>query len=202
MAADLKRFIVDIIAKETGSERVNVLGHSMGGKAAALFALHSETQSHVNKLIIEDIAPHRSSQSSEIIGFVKALQALDLSKPRSAILTDLEAVIPAPSIRQFLLTNLVLDPADSSKYVWKINLKGVENSIDHIFSFKVETGEFKNPTLFVYGGKTDHVSERDFEPIRALFPRVKFECIADAGHWVHADQPHKFIDIVNRFLSS
>ncbi|MEI9962505.1 MAG: hypothetical protein WDM76_15720 [Limisphaerales bacterium] len=36
--------------------------------------------------------------------------------------------------------------------------------------------------------------------IRELFPQSKIQSIAEAGHWIHADKPAEFLQIVLNFL--
>lgn len=36
----------------------------------------------------------------------------------------------------------------------------------------------------------------DHDEIRKLFPTATFSYIEDAGHWLHADQPYKFLEAV------
>ncbi|KAI6207992.1 AB hydrolase-1 domain-containing protein [Aphelenchoides besseyi] len=201
MAADLANFIRETVRAETGHEKIDLLGHSMGGKAAAYFALQPTTQRFLNKLIIEDVAPHRGSSRKLFLGYVEALQQLDLTKPRREILTDLEAVVPDLSVRQFLLTNLIADSANRNHFKWKINLKGVGRSLDHVLNFRVESGSFSGPCLYVYGQKSDFVRNSDLTEIRNFFPNAQIEGIANAGHWLHAEQPSEFVDICVKFLS-
>ena len=46
---------------------------------------------------------------------------------------------------------------------------------------------------------TNQLSNSGF--IKQLFPEAKIETIAGAGHWVHAEQTEKFIEVVREFLS-
>lgn len=113
------------------------------------FAVQSSKQHLINKLIVEDVSPTRGSSPSLFLGYVEALQRLDLNKPRRDILPDLEEVVPDLKVRQFLLTNLVVDPSGSNRFKWKINLVGVGKSLQHVIGFKLESGKFDGPTLFV-----------------------------------------------------
>src|SRR5258708_16035598 len=70
MAEDLKDFLVD---QKLGA--VNLLGHSMGGKTAMLFALTNPES--VQKLIVVDIAPRAYSERHREIP--SALASMDLS---------------------------------------------------------------------------------------------------------------------------
>jgi len=41
-----------------------------------------------------------------------------------------------------------------------------------------------------------------YPEILRLFPNSAIEHIASAGHWVHTEKPHEFLDIVLQFLRS
>ena len=36
--------------------------------------------------------------------------------------------------------------------------------------------------------------------INSLFPNATLEMVEGAGHWVHADKPHDFLNIVKQFI--
>ncbi len=59
---------------------------------------------------------------------------------------------------------------------------------------------FEGPTLLLRGGKSDYVTDEDGDAMGGLFPALKFETIAKAGHWVHAEAPDTFYEIASRFL--
>jgi pimeloyl-ACP methyl ester carboxylesterase len=153
----------------------------------------------INKLIVEDVNPTKGSSLSLFHGYIQALQGLDLNKPRREILPDLEAVVTDLKVRQFLLTNLIADPSGPNRFKWKINLAGIENSLQHILGFKIESGNFDGPSLFIYGTKSDFVVEKDKPSIMQFFPNVTFQSL-DTGHWLHAEDPLGFSNAVVEFL--
>ena len=40
----------------------------------------------------------------------------------------------------------------------------------------------------------------DLDLIKSLFPAVQIEVIQGAGHFIHAEKPLEFVDIVNDFV--
>ena len=56
-------------------------------------------------------------------------------------------------------------------------------------------------TLFAVGAKSDYVQPDHHATIRQLFPEASILMIADAGHWLHAEKPAEFFDLVSRFLT-
>ena len=59
---------------------------------------------------------------------------------------------------------------------------------------------FLKPALFIRGGRSNYVNPEDEPLIRALFPQVEFQTIAEAGHWLHADAPEEFLRRLLAFL--
>jgi pimeloyl-ACP methyl ester carboxylesterase len=63
------------------------------------------------------------------------------------------------------------------------------------------TGQpFRGPTLFITGGQSRYVQDKDKPLIRELFPFHEHVVLPEAGHWLHAEQPDAFYREVNAFL--
>ena len=61
---------------------------------------------------------------------------------------------------------------------------------------------YRGPALFVAGGRSDYLVPR-FEPrLRRFFPNARIARVAGAGHWLHAERPQAFLDIVEPFLAA
>src|SRR4051794_1415183 len=195
MADDVRTYIED-----NGLGQASVLGHSMGGKAAMTLALlHPEL---VDKLIVADIAP--IAYRHTMISYVDAMRAVDLStvKRRGEVDAQLATAVPEAPIRSFLLQNLV---AENGTFSWRINLAALAERMDAIPGFP--TGDFAGrtfdkPTLFVAGERSDYVRQSHHDEIHRLFPKARIEIIAGAGHWLHAEQPDRFVDSVLGFLDA
>ena len=59
---------------------------------------------------------------------------------------------------------------------------------------------YEGPTLFLRGAQSSYIKDKDASLIYRLFPKARFATLADAGHWLHADQPQAFIAHVSSFL--
>ena len=55
-------------------------------------------------------------------------------------------------------------------------------------------------SLFLTGGLSNYVRKEDTASIEHLFPAAQIVEIADAGHWVHAQQPAAFVAELTAFL--
>ncbi len=187
MAGDL----AEVIAANGGA--MDVMGHSMGGKAAMMLALaHPE---RVNRLIVADIAPvpytHQQSHN------IEAMRAVDLSaiKSRSDAGAQLEPRLEDPALAAFFLQSL-----DVAGKRWRLNLDTLDREMPKILSFPQIEAQFDKPVLFLSGGESQYVSAEHRPRIKALFPQARFMKIPGAGHWLHAEKPREFEAAVRGWL--
>lgn len=189
MVADLLRFI-----NERGLATASLLGHSMGGKVAMWLALTNPDR--VNKLIVADIAPvsYQHSFDNTVLA-LRELPLADISNRKQAE-TLLAERIPELSYRQFLLQNLVLI---DGKYCWRVDLDIFQRMAHHIAAFPdaAHIAPFAGDALFIAGSDSDFVQP---EAINLLFPDAALSTIADAGHWLHVQQPDAFTALVEKYL--
>ncbi len=193
MASDVMEFM-----NQQNIRTASVLGHSMGGKTAALMALLYPDV--INKLIVVDIAPRSYRDRNDQI--FSALHSVDITAYsfRKDIDAALSAKIADAGLRQFLMKNLGRD--QSGRFTWKMNLEVIEKNYDRINEELPRDKRFDKPTLFLRGERSDHIQERDIPIIRQLFPAAQIMTIKNAGHWVHADAPEKFYSLVLEFLTA
>jgi len=190
---DMAEDLANVIAQNGG--QADVLGHSMGGKAAMVLALGCPER--VRKLVVADIAPVAYSHDQN--DKIAAMQAVDLTKVarRRDAEDQLLSTIPDPQLRAFLLQSLSLT---GNIPQWKLNLETLARDMPKILSFPKMTQHFDAPVLFLRGDRSDYLRDNALGPIRKLFPTACIETIANAGHWLHAEQPRAFEDALRRFL--
>lgn len=177
-----------------------VVGHSMGGKAAMMLAL--DRPDLVERLVVVDIAPAPTA-SGGLTPYVEAMRAADLARAerRSDVDAMLKDAVPDPNIRAFLLTNLTSGPDGLS---WSPNLEVLAARMDGIEDFPDtdDATPYEGQTLFIAGGKSDYIGPQHQAEIERLFPRAEIETIPEAGHWVHAEAPKPFMELVAGFLTA
>ncbi|MEM7669225.1 MAG: alpha/beta fold hydrolase [Pseudomonadota bacterium] len=196
--ADLAADLAETIDHLFGGPAV-VLGHSMGGKA--VMALSLTRPDLVSALIVADIAPVPYDHSHA--GYIDAMLSVDLAhvSRRSDADPALAEHIPEPSLRSFLLQNLVME---GGRARWRLNLHALRASLPDLMGWPGEWPEpvYDGPTLFVNGRASDYVTPDMHPRIRATFPDVAFETLDNAGHWLHAEQPAAFNSAVVGMLDS
>jgi esterase len=62
--------------------------------------------------------------------------------------------------------------------------------------------QVETTTLFIRGEKSDYILDEDWDDILKIFPNAKLETIANAGHWVQAEQPKVFMEHLLGFLKA
>jgi pimeloyl-ACP methyl ester carboxylesterase len=191
LSDDLHKLVVSLKL-----EKFILLGHSMGGKVAMKFA--SMFPEKLLKLIVVDIAPKFYKRHHDDI--LNGLNSLELDKLESRQQADqaLSKYIPEIGVRQFLLKNLYRK--ESNEFDWRINLKVLTDKIDNIGEQLDEKVSINVPTLFIRGGKSRYIKDEDEKLISKLFTNYKIIAIPNAGHWVQAEKPQEFLEVVNSFI--
>jgi pimeloyl-ACP methyl ester carboxylesterase len=189
LAADL----AEVIAAHGG--QMDVIGHSMGGKAAMMLALsHPEA---VRRLVVADIAPVPYGHTQ--IHYIHAMKSLDLNtierRPEAAAQLAQAGVDPA--LQSFFTQSL-----DLPNRRWKLNLDVLADQMPNIMSFPETTQSWQGSALFLSGAESDYVLAEHRDLIRARFPAARFAKLPGAGHWLHAEKPREFEAAVRVFLNS
>ena len=179
-------------------EDVILLGHSMGGKTAMQLAVNQAE--NISKLIVADISPRfYPIHHHEIISGLKKLK-LEGLKTRGQADRELSNYISEIGVRQFLLKNLYWK--DKNQFAFRFNLEAIANNIENVGQALGENDVYEKKTLFIAGENSSYIREEDEELILRHFPKSEIETISNAGHWLHAEQPDIFFDLVMRFTLS
>jgi esterase len=192
LADDLAKVILSL------GGRVDLLGHSMGGKAAMQLAL---TQSAlVRRLVVADIAP--VAYSHDQTGHIQTMRGLDLTNLHSRAEADqrLSALVEDAGMRAFFLQSLDLKAEGGPR--WRLNFDVLEAEMPKIVGWPGTGGGFEGPTLFLTGADSHYVQPEYREAIRAQFPKARFAKLIGAGHWLHAEKPREFEEAVRVFLTA
>ena len=175
--------------------KANIVGHSMGGKTAMQIALSYPER--VNKLLVSDIAPvkyeHRHSKIFEGLNAIN-LDQIETRGQAEQILKDYE---DDAGIRLFLLTNLVRN--DDGGFKWRLNLAALEQHYDYIADAP-QGINYDGETLFIRGELSDYIQDQYVPEIFEIFTNAKIETIVDGGHWLHAQKPKEFSDLLMNFF--
>ncbi|KGL61685.1 alpha/beta hydrolase family protein [Polaribacter sp. Hel1_85] len=177
-------------------EKIYLIGHSMGGKTAMLFAVTYPEL--VEKLIIVDISPRMYQPHHNAI--LAGLNSIDFSIQNTRTLVDkkLAELIPDFGIRQFLLKNVYWK--EKGQLAYRFNLESLTDNNPEVGEALPPFTVFENKTLFLKGSKSDYITQNEEPIIEAHFPNSKIVEIKNAGHWLHAENPKQFYSEVCEFL--
>jgi esterase len=177
-----------------------ILGHSMGGKVAMRYTL--ENPDKVSRLVVVDTSLRTYISFNYHLKMIEAMQSADLGRLRSRkkVEADLLQKISDWRMVQFLMKNLYWKEKDL--LAWRPNLKIISDHIEDLYGGIFYSTRFENPALFIRGGKSDYVLEEDYPAIHQSFPEAIIKTVENGTHWVQADEPGEFYQMLLEFLKS
>jgi pimeloyl-ACP methyl ester carboxylesterase len=202
MVDDLFHFFNDHHLK-----KATILGHSMGGKLAMMFA--AEYPELIAGLIVADITPKNYNSENKpfktvlqhelILGLMEELNLVAVTS-RKEIDYFLSEKLKDSTLRQFLLKNIHRNK--EGYFEWRINVPVLRHALNSITSevnkdwFADRQPILNYPVTFIRGLNSDYITDQDIPAIRDIYPEARIIDIPDAGHWLHAEQPEKFIEVM------
>ena len=192
MAGDVRKFIDD-----NGLQQPALMGHSMGGKTAMALALaHPDA---IGALVVVDIAP--VAYSDTMLGFAEAMRTPEVlaAATRTEVQRRLAQRLPDPAVAPFLMQNLVVD---NDHFDWRINLAAITRAMNDLSDFPpaLHALRFPRHVTAIVGERSQYVPNHDAAAFAPMFPHTRVDVIADAGHWVHADQLRPFVAAARKAL--
>jgi esterase len=177
-------------------QNVALVGHSLGGKVA--MELAQQQPGRIRALIVADIAP-----VSYPPGHIDEFAALNaVAQAKCASRTDAREImsryVHEDAVVQFLAKNL--GRCEDGSYGWKFNVAGILASYDAIRAGIELRQPYEAPVLFIKGGDSNYIRDSHRQSITQLFPAATLKVIPGCGHWLHAQQPRLFNNLVKRFL--
>jgi len=192
MAEDLKQYC-DL----NNLKDITLLGHSMGGKTAMLFA--TKYPNLVHKLLVADISPRFYPVHHDTI--LKGLESLDFETLSSRGDADEQMAnyVTDFGTRQFLLKNLYWK--EKGKLGLRINLEVLTVHVGEVGEALPAQAKFDKDTLFLRGDKSEYIGPQDEALINVHFTNASIITISNAGHWLHAENPEDFYNAVVNFIN-
>lgn len=186
-----------LILNELGWDRVNLVGHSMGGRNAIVFA--AQHPDRVEKLVIEDIGLDGSeeniSKMENILGRVPT-PFHDKRMAKETILAAFEDQVLA----QYLYSNIT--EVSAGVYDWRFSREAILASVREGRSrdFWPEWKAIRSEGLLIRGDRSDELDQGTYERMLSANSNFRGVVVESAAHWVHFDQPDKFIQELRKFF--
>ncbi len=184
-----------------GYSRIDLVGHSLGGKISMCIASLAESSSwlSIRKLVIVDIAPrHYKAHHDEVFA---GLNNVPVDRPvtRQEADAHLQKHISDAAVRGFLLKSYRGQAQRTSP--WLFDVPGLQQQYSKLSEVPPMPTQITCPTLFVKGANSDYLLAEDEAAIKAHFTHPEFKILLGAGHWPHAEKPAAFNRLTRQFLT-
>jgi len=194
MAQDIEEFCILHQLNE-----IYIVGHSMGGKT--VMKLAELFPKRIKKMMVIDIAPrYYPVHHHQILNALKSID-FNIVNTRKQAEEVLHSAIEDFGTRQFLLKNIYW--IDENKLAWRFNLEVIANHIEIVGEATPADEKVicNIPVCFVKGEKSDYIKKEDEQLIASQFSNSEILTIANAGHWVHAENPTALLNLINYFFN-
>jgi esterase len=184
----------------------DLLGHSMGGINAIVYA--SRHPHRVRRLVIEDAGPGAFENSAGARRIVEELRTTPTSfdhwEAASNFMRQLRPTVTEPARQQRLRS--MLKPLPEGRYTWRYDHAGIARTRLHpdparVVDLQPPVRAIACPTLVIRGERSDYLQPQQAEAMCASNAHLRWIQVADAGHYVHDDQPAAFERAVVAFLA-
>jgi pimeloyl-ACP methyl ester carboxylesterase len=202
LAEDLYR-----ISEDLGWSRFHLVGHSMGGRVAMIFA-HKYPEK-VTTLCIEDVGADVSLNAYKY--YENMLNIVPTPFTSKDEMNDffqnkfLKLFTPseAPDVLVTFLQANQEEKGDGS-YDWRFSKNAIIEIVKqgHVRDRWLEVSSFKMPVLLVRGENSHVLSADEFEKMLKVNPIITGAEIKGAGHWVHYEKYEEFTRLLLDFLRS
>lgn len=202
-AARYARDIADFV-DALGLSTLHLLGHSMGGINALVYAL--EHGARLRSLVLEDSGPGASRGSAGAARIDSELAATPTVFPDWDAARRFWRAI-RPNVTEAAIESRVSHSMrqEAKGVTWMHDQAGITHCRLHPEQPEIDlwpsVRAIDCPTLLVRGANSDYLSRDTFMQMLAGNPRLNGVEIPGAGHYVHDDQPEAFASAVQAFLA-
>ncbi len=196
-----------LILQELGWKKIVLVGHSLGGRNALMFA--AKFPEMLDKLVIVDIGPDSRPDApayyQRLFDLIPTPFKSKLAA-KSFFMNEFMAIGKEygqpQTLGAYLYSNI--DELPDGRADWRFSTKAMIASVqqgraqDHWNELR----QLPMPTLVIRGENSKDLTADEFKRMQLSNPRVQGVEIPGAGHWVHFDQPQAFIKALRDFVQS
>lgn len=193
------------ITAELGWTKFHLVGHSMGGRNAMVFAnLHPNK---VKTLTIEDMGPDSDPDNYKYYDeMLNAVPTPFDSKEQMKEFFDTRfgLVFKAKEphiLGQFLQSNI--EQKENGRYDWRFSKQAIIDCVKlgHVKDRWPEVEALDMPVLLIRGETSQVLKKDTFDKMLEVNPKITGVEIAGTGHWVHYEKYEEFTNQLHKFLS-
>lgn len=197
---------LDKMTTELGWDSFHLVGHSMGGRNAMVFAnLYPEK---VRTLTIEDMSPDSDSSMTgyyeNMLGHIPTPFA-DKAAVKYFFDNEFKKAFPSKEPPAVLATFLQanLEEKNDGSYDWRFSKHAVFEIVreGHLKDRWLEVSSFKMPVLLIRGENSHILKQETYEKMLAVNPNIQGVELANAGHWVHYEKFEEFVQAFRKFVN-
>ncbi len=179
------------LVESLGLDRVDMIGHSLGGMFAAEFA--AICPHRTRRLVLVDAYGLWREDMPVPDPFVLGPQQLSAAKwaDPDAAPAEPSIVVPDPNDPNAVVLDRARNLAAATKFMWPFAERGLRRRLPFI----------QAPTLVIHGEDDGLVPPAYADEFARLIPDAQVARIAGAGHLPMVEREDDFIEIVHRFLA-
>lgn len=200
-------YVADLISltEHLGLERFALLGHSMGGINAIVYAAQHPLR--VTRLLIEDAGPGVFEGSPGAMRIQHELANTPAHFESWEVATEfMRALRPTVTeqARQQRLRNMLKQDA-SGGFTWQYDHAGIAATRlapdpARIVDLAGFVKRLQCPTLVLRGGRSDYLQPEMAQAMCDANAKVRWTQVDDAGHYIHDDQPQAVAALAREFF--
>lgn len=189
------------VVEALGWTKFSLIGHSLGARTSFVFA--SQNPGQIEKLIVEDMGPHKTREASrktEIMIESVPTPFKSRSEARDFFQNTFEERY-GKLLSDYLYSNI--EKKDDGSYDWRFDKLGALEAlkIGRTKDFWADYENIQSECLIIRGEYSDHLPEDVYQDMLKRNTNASGVVISGAGHWVHFDQFSTFMKQVDEFLS-
>ncbi len=177
-----------------------VIGHSFGGKVAIEYArLYPEELEQV-WVLDSNPGPQTAGVDHEILTVIRAIRSVpEPINNRADVVAAIEARGLSGALARWMTTNL---RREEDRYVWAFDLDAIEELLRDYFARDLwaylESPKTRTELRLVVAEHSDRWAPLMKSRVQSLSSstRVFYHMIANAGHWLHVDNPDALLALL------
>ncbi len=169
-------------------ERINLVGHSLGGAVCMKYALSNPDK--INKLLLIDPAPADGLVTPE-----EYYPILESYKHNRGLLKQALSGMLASGDPDKMLNKLTDDALLMDQRAFSGNARALEK-----YNYLQELHKIKSPVLFIVGEKDALITEALLKPTTDNLDKAKIQVLSDTGHAINVEDPDRFVQILEDFF--